>query len=418
MSKAKFYKIPIYNVLVFGIGILSYFLLIQLLRVEVSENLMFDGFKDTADSFSYLQVGNWIFDQTPTQHLAYRPLLFPLILTSLFKIGGVWLVWLFQLLAYSFAHLLLHLAVKKVSHSSVLASLCSILFLSNFSLILLSYHALTEITVILGLSSILYLHSRHLKQQISSLKFWNYTVMLFGLLVLVKPVFLYPFITLLIILIIFLLRKKLKVKAFQSAGVLLVSCLILGQCFIVKANYGSFKVSLIGEKTVKNYLIAQTYQHREQVLRESSLERVNRMDKSELILFVRQNFKLTLRMYLFNIMDNIRADSYVENFKNPEVNRIPADYMHAYNRVLFFVLIALALIIPVQLIFLLRLDPKTARLILIVYLLFIYMVLISGIAFAQRDRLIITTLPIWIYLFAGTLNLKKIHIGYWSNNNN
>lgn len=408
-------KLNLYRLLVFLLGLISYLILSQFLDVQLSEGVMFDYFNLEADSYSYYEVGQWIYHQTPSPNLAYRPVLFPFTLVSLFKVGGVWAIFIYHIVIYCWSHYLIHMAVKKISKSVVTATLASFLFLSNFTLIGLTYHGLSEPTVIFGLSLILYLLAIKISHKIYPERFWSLLIVAISLLVLVKPVFLIPALVVLLLAAYLLIRKKMRFTKKIIISICISVGMLVGQASIVKYNFGEFKISKIGEVTYKNYLFSQVYLHKTQMSRAYSMEAVNNMSNIELKDFVTSNLKLTVRTFCYNIIDNIQADPFMQVYKDEECSKESVQYMKTYNIFLFYFLLLIALLTSLQALLIYKSNPKRSLLILGILFLLVYMVCITGIAYGQRDRLIITSMPLWIFLGTLMLNPRDVKSGFWLN---
>ncbi len=408
-------KLNLYRLVVFATGFISFLILHQFLDVSLTENVMFDYFHPEADSYSYFEVGQWIYHQTPSPNLAYRPVLFPFILISLFEIGGAWAIFVYHIVIYCWAHFLLHMAVKKISNSIIIASLASFLFLSNFTLIGLTFHGLSETTVIFGLCIIIYILAKRIAQEISSERFWSLIILAISLLVLVKPVFLIPALIVLVLSAYMLLRRKLKIIKSIIFSATISVLMLIGQAAIVKQNFGEFKISKIGAVTYKNYLFSQVYVHKHQMSRAYSMQAVNEMSETELKDFATSNLKLTIRTFCYNIKDNIQADPFMQVYKDEECSKSSVQYMKVYNNSLFYFLIVIGVLVFFQIIMIYKSNPQRSAMILCIFMLLLYMVCITGIAYGQRDRLIITSLPIWIFLGTLMLNPKDIKSGFWLN---
>ena len=57
------------------VSIAFYLMASLFIEVDISSERMFDGFNVKKDSYSYLEVGNWILDGTPSTYKTERPFL-------------------------------------------------------------------------------------------------------------------------------------------------------------------------------------------------------------------------------------------------------------------------------------------------------------------------------------------------------
>lgn len=399
----KFLEKHLPNLVIFLSGVMSYFVLSQLLDVHVSIDHMFDGFWKEADTVSYLEVANWIFKGVPTENLAYRPIVFPLIIGVTVKLGGIWLLWAFQLFCYTVAHYFVHKAVFNATNKRGLAILSSVFYLSNFSLIGISYHALTECLVILMLAALVFSYTKAEKKETSLAAFFYCTWAILGILSIIKPVFAPLFWVISGLILYMLVRKKWRLKRKHIVFSITIALLFLAQCTIIYENYGKFKVSTIGEKTLKDYLCVQILQESKTIDRERAQQMVAEWSSEDVLQLFRDEPVISVKYYFRNMDANIRSDSFVERYDHPSINKTPAIYMRTYNDVLMFIFVVIFVWIGLRWA---RSTPKdnAAILNLMLFLLMLYVILTSGIAHSQRDRIIVILLPIWIFLLSNLIH--------------
>jgi hypothetical protein len=407
LSSAKYY-----NYVVLITGLIIYLIFSTFLDKSVNVNFMFDRFNPNADSFSYLQVGEWILGGKPSEHSAFRPFLFPVIVASLYKLGGIYLIWIFQILAYILGHYFLHKGVEEFTKNRRLAWAASLLYLINFSLIGLTYHGLTEVITVLGLSGILYLTVLNIKEKISSGDYWGWAVLIFGLLTLIKPVFINSFYICLVLVLLHLLFKKVSFNQLLKWPIVVAFVGIIVQMFVLKAVVGEYGISEISGKTYKSYLLTQAIMNTEEITKEEAKEKAYDMNPEEIVTYSMENFGCLSTLFFDNLRTNIRSDSFVQDYNHGENNRIPAKIMQNYNRTSYYIYIFILLFGVYY--FLSRMKKYSffsAIALAMIWVVLLYYVFVTGISFDQRDRLVIGVLPLWIYFFIvfGQLFVQRIN---------
>lgn len=412
MILKNFFKRNSEKILVLIFSLLSYFILSSQLDVYISTDLMFDGFKPGADSHSYLLTGEWIFESKPTEYIAYRPFLFPVIIYCLNSLGGIWLIWIFHVTLYLFSGLLIYLAVVRATQRKWFGVIALTLFLLNFSLVGLTYHALTETSVIFGMAVFVYIVSGFCTKTMALSPFLMKTLIILGILSLVKPVFTIPFYVLLVLIVILLIAKKIKFPSWLKIPFILVLSGFVIQFSIVSFNCNKVSFSLIGEKTYREYFMVQVLMETDGLKRDEALVAIRQMEKDEIKSLAVNNFKIAVNIFFDNVIENIQSRSYIENFINPQINKSPAKFMKWYNWLnLYFYLFIFVIGFFFVLNYLRSKDSDRFVSLSALLFLALYMLLVTGIAFDQRDRLIITTLPLWIFLIlflVNLLTLKKV----------
>ncbi len=123
------------------LAIIFYFFIYENLHFQLSEKIMFS----TPDSISYLNVSKWIDTGKISNSIVIRPFLFPLILFFCLKIGYL-TIWCFNLILWIISYNLIYLTVIIITKNKKYAVLSTLIFITNISLITMSFHALTELT--------------------------------------------------------------------------------------------------------------------------------------------------------------------------------------------------------------------------------------------------------------------------------
>jgi hypothetical protein len=387
------------------VSILSYTLSSLLLNATIDDQIMFDGFLDDLDSYSYLKVGQWILGGEATYHIGIRPFLFSFIVGLLYTLGGSFMVWIYQLIAYLIAHLLLVKSIRVVTEKDRYVRWCSLLYLINFSLVGLTYHALAETTVVCGFSILLYLSAKVYKNKIEKGKYYSWTIFILALLIVVKPVFFYPFLLFIFLAFFQVIRKKMTFKEFRKLPLLIALLALCAQYAIMYANFHVLKISFISEITYKNYLLSQVIMEESKVDRVQAIALAKEMSAKELSTYSVDHFGQLMFYFLKNLRENIQSDPFFQSYSDESVNGFHTEIMKFYNKtslyIQLFILFAGAYLV-------LNRKKITSPMIhgtfVLLWLLLFYYIFVTGISFDQRDRLVMGALPLWIFFLLAILH--------------
>jgi hypothetical protein len=398
--------------LVLFISTISYFSISFILDLEASKLLMFDGFQKGVDSVSYLQVGEWIYTQKPTYALNIRPYFYPLIVKTLSAIGGFYLIWFFHFACYIFSNLFIFKAVHLCSKSIFLAAASSIIFLSNLSLVAISYHALNETITVFILSIFIYLTALKIAKIIVTEQFWNFTVLIFGVLTVIKPVFSIPFTVLICLHVVYLLLYKKNVKTYlvPFIAVFIVSI----QLMIMKVNFNVYSISKISEITYKKYLFSQFISNKYSIDRKNADKKIDQLSNKEIQQISKDNFQTLFSNFRDNLKNNIISPSYFEtnrtakNYPRSSLFMINYNFYSYKSHILVFISCVLILFFQ----FYRKLFKKEENEFWILFTIFsicTYYIVVTGISFYQLDRLVLGCIPLWLFLinFVIVTILKK-----------
>ena len=232
------------------LALLVYFSIFFNLNITVSKGIMFS----TPDSQTYYDVVNWFEHHVDSKSVSTRPLLYPLLLWLTSKIGGFYALWVVHIIFWLLSVNFTFLTIKHLTKNNFFALFGAIIMLSNLSLIVFTFHALTEVTTVLLLSVMLFFVVRKI-EQFRSLQFFQTCLFFMVLLTVLKPTFSIPLLILLFIIFpFFYLKEYLKSPLkFLQFGLILVPLII--QISIIYTKYGQLKVSLIGSKTLTLYIV-------------------------------------------------------------------------------------------------------------------------------------------------------------------
>jgi hypothetical protein len=377
------------------IGIVVYTFVFLNLNIDVSNEIAFS----TVDSKSYLDVANWLENGVDSDQVSKRPVLYPIILLVSTKIGGVYGIWIFQVIFWLFSLNFIFLTIQQLTKSSITAYIGALVFMLNLSVIALTLHALTEVTTIFLLSMLGYFLTKKIKQYREP-QFLHIGLFFLVLLTLVKPAFSLPlYFVFFIVFPLFYLKKHLKhPKHFIKLFLILLPLII--QLAIVKTKYDKLTVSTIGHTTFTNYFIAQGVENIESINREEALSKAMAFSDDEELDYVYEHLPVYTKLFWWNIFDNIDGKSmFLVHTKDRENYRF-AEFMRVYNRLTVMVHYLFVLLTLPLLIMLLRKKNYPLLFILgFLYTLGLYFVVTTGISFWQGDRLTLPAIAIWSCLY-------------------
>ena len=198
-------RIDKHSYIITGIAIAIYFAVFFSLKLQVNADIMYS----TTDSKSYLAVSEWLKSGVTTSYTEIRPILYPLIIWFSSIFSEIWGLWALQVLFWIGAVYLTFRSIFELTKNLTYAYVGTSVIASNFSLIALTFHGLTEVCTTFFLSLLVYFMAKNIKRYREPY-FLNNTLAILGLLTIVKPVFLFPLmIGLFIILPVFYLRSYL-----------------------------------------------------------------------------------------------------------------------------------------------------------------------------------------------------------------
>lgn len=391
----KFTKPHFYLYILNGLAVAVYFVVFSNLNQNVSHEIVFS----TPDALTYMDVANWIANGIDSESVSIRPILYPLILMITTNIGGAYGIWMMQVLFFILTINFTFLGIKKLTRSYVFSFLGAIIIMSNLSLIALTLHALTEVTTVFLLSTMLFFLSRKINN-FREVSFFHSSLFFLVLLTILKPVFLIPlFGVLFIVFPLFYFKKYWKgPKNFLKLLLILLPLFI--QYSIIKIKYDQTKISLISSWVFSNYFVAKGIQEIESVDYSKAKIKVKSFSSEDQTNYIVDHIPLYFRLFKKNIINNITGKSrfllYPKGYENNQL----AVFMKTYNiktlkvHYIFIVLVFLLLII-----LLIKKDYPTFIFLLFTYLLGAYLIISTGISFWQGDRLTLPAIGIWAFIY-------------------
>lgn len=344
------------------------------------------------DSRDYRATGDWLFGRSEETFIELRPWLYPFwvgFFRAALGPNGETALWIGQVLMWLASIACLYFALYNSTKRPVLAILGSALFFSHPSLLVLTFHGLTETLNILLLVILVWLLTTGQERK------WLYALLLLSLLTVTKPTYQ---IQLALFSLYFIIRNA-KLPKLKLAGLVALALVPVWIQLVISLAYnGRLSLSDIGPYTFKNFFVAVVHSHTENLPWRDSLAVIEDWGLEEQFGYLSSHPRETIRTYRDNLLDrNLWIGSF---FLIGEGNRM-AGFGQSFN--------ALALythLIMLPLTFYFLLSPQYRRhkeLIAIVYAIFLIQTLVTGISTGQEDRLIITGVPLWIFTYLTVL---------------
>lgn len=381
--------------------LIIYYFFFSSLDIEIESGIMFT----TYDSTTYVHTSNEFYKFSETGFSNFRPFLFPLILLVVLNTIGVTGLWLMQIVFWFIAINLLYFSIKKTTKNKIVAYFGALVMATNFSFLGLTMQCLTEVTTILLLSILLYSIVTHIAT-IRSLTFFHRILILFVLLTVIKPVFYIPLLVLLfVVLPVFYLKNY--VKAPRKILVLLILLLpLFFQLTLMKAKYNVLTVSLISSETFRNYLFAQGVKQNDNSTLEDARKKAVAFTSSEVNTYLLENKSLYVSLYFQNLKNNLNGFSSFLIGPRGFIYKGWARYMTVVNGIYYYLHVLFILPFLFLLYYLLKRKRELQSfLVLLIPLLIVYYIfLTSPVSFNEGDRLVITTLPLWIFAYVFAIN--------------
>lgn len=362
------------------------------------------------DSRSYRDVGEWLFGRSDITSIDHRPWLYPLFLgltRTLFGGGAENVMWFLQFVMWLASGALIYLSVQNAVRSTALAILGSIFFFSHPSPLILTFHGMTETLNILLISVFCWVLTTARPNRI------YYAILLIALATVTKPIYLL-FLILLVIYVLVKYQRSTIVPvpiggpANKRSGALdkqfprwrqlgLIALLLLPvwiQLLLSAIAVGKPTISTIGSYTFKNYLVADVYLRTEGTEWRETMKLIEGWDQGQQLNYLWNHQRMTLLTVRSHLIDsNLLTGSF---YALGEGNVLKEFSISMNNVAAYFHL----LMLPLLLYYLLSTKHKEDKeTIALLYLCFLLQFLTSGISTGQEDRLMITSLPVWIVAY-------------------
>lgn len=387
--------------------IACYIIVYNSLLIDISDQTMFS----THDAKSYLNVAFWIEGDSFGHSTLVRPFLFPLLLMVVYNLGGTIGIWVLHFLFWIVSINLVFRAINNITKSVVLSYFFALLVALNITYIVLTLHALTEVTTTFLLSILIYYVFTNYGR-IREIKFFYTCLVIIACLTVVKPIFIGVLLGLLLIVLPSIYSKQLIRQPVKIGLLLIILTPIFTQIGIMKTKHNYWGISKVGSIALDNCLMAQGVRQLENINdRRLSIRKAKIIDNKAT--FMLDNFVVYTKIYLTNIKKNINAVPVFLSWPKGVKHKKLSWYMEKMNS--FYLLLHLFFVLPLIWTLIKTYKNKNFDVFLMllgISLLMYYYLLASGISSTQGDRLSIPMLAVWPVLYAyiihSSLNAYKL----------
>lgn len=353
------------------------------------------------DARSYNNVADWLLDKIDhTGYTSIRPFLYPLFIAITKSIAGINGIWIFQFFLWLSSGILIFSGLKRLTLPTYLCVITSILFYSNVSLVLLTIHALSEVTTTFFIC--FYLYVIVMKDKIKKENFWGYLILASSLLTIIRPVFQILLLVNLIYVGVMVFRQKYLNRKSFYLKIFLALIPIFIQLLIMKTEHGKFAISNIAAPTLKNYFFSEVYSVTNHITIEEARVQASRFTIGDMSTYLVDNFQYSWDAYWRIFQTNIRSVSGIIDFPKP--NPFLHSYMKQVNAIYWIIHLVMTAGVLGYFILMYRRRNKKEMNFLFLTLLPIYIVLFtSPMTFWQGDRIVIPVFPLWLIVYTWIL---------------
>lgn len=347
------------------------------------------------DSLDYLGAANWLFDYRDSSELFgfinIRPFLYPLIIGIIRVLFGEqypYVLYYTQLVLLCLSANLISHAILRFSSSKQLAVASTLLLLSNFSLMGLTRHALSEITSLFFVSLFIF---EALKPDEGNRQ--SCALLFIVLAAVVRPIYL---IMMSIWLLYYLCTYKFKKNQILWDLFKFFLCLlpIFIQYYLVYLYTNKLFFSEISTLTFRDWFMSQLYFKVEWQTTwtfEQAKSAVAGMSSVDMMTYIFKHWRDAQYIYRTNILQESLLYSAEYG---------PAAWHDLSVKIHTSFAILHGVMFPVLCFYMIKAAKKRFFLpILVIYVFFIIHVLSTGISAWQGDRLIVTAAPLWITVY-------------------
>lgn len=374
-----------------------FFILTRLLSFEeIPENLFYTG-----DSREYYGYGQWIAGASDYCN-PVRTFFYPLVLLLSTALLGSYGPWIMQFIFWLVSCNLVFLSLRALNAGTILSSAGFIVSFTFLPLIGYSTHALTELTVFLLLSVLIYVISKN-AHQLSSAGALLKILFIISLLAATKPVYQVAWYAVLAGFIFYSFRSILNLRATLSF--LLACSPVLIQKGISLSTHSTLSSTSIANSNLKNYFYrkikfyvengkAQDFNLLPDSIHAVQQKAIAHVSTSETITYLLQHPAQAAFTFIENLSENIGSGyPYIDTSKNLSISK----WMGFFNKVMMCLHIPVFISWMISLLFFRKKIPKERYLpILFTGLMLYYIYFTSGLVFWAGDRLISPAVSLWI----------------------
>jgi hypothetical protein len=349
------------------------------------------------DAQSYLAVAEWIrgkVSDVPPATIV-RPLGYPAFLAMIRSVSATPMaVVIAQFLLWLASINLIAAAAWRFTGRCVWGYIAGVIMMTDISLILISWRALTETCAVFALSAWVYCIARI---DFAKARGWRIfaALLLIAVATVIRPLFFMPFVAMAVAAVVMFWRREGAV-----AWIFAASMPVAAQMAFMMSVHHLPTVSIIGKVTLRSYYLSQLAGKAGIVDREgvrSALTADQPVSTVKTIRFLARNPIIAARCYYDNLLHGNLLQSASDA---PEFSR-RALVIETLNRAYVQLHVML---LPMVLLVLVAFRDQTAAKAAATYLLFAFVIASCGISFWQGDRLTLTALPLWIPIYAAVIS--------------
>lgn len=336
------------NLVLFNLFVnLFYFTIIQIVLLNNEfKNIVFS----LSDSHEYKEFGEWLINHNKGYCSQVRPFLYPIISQTFCYFFGVLGIWMMQYICYLISINLLLISIFKTTNNYLFSYTGGLLLATNLTFITLTLEGMTEVSVILLLSILIYYVTNILNKKLDY-KAALFMLLLFALLTVVKPLFLNLTLGWMLLIIILFHKDFMNLKKVVFFMVCLSPLFI--QAAIMKINHNSFFISKIGAITYRDYYFRKLYADVNHIPFNMSTgpseidlkylkEQTQTSNASDILSYMSKHPLNAVSNYFEIFYDNLTASStIVSAFQVKEISRIPktTNLIYAFFHLTFLIII-------------------------------------------------------------------------------
>jgi len=340
------------------------------------------------DSGTYRDAGEWLFGRADNTLISRRPWLYPLLLglaRTLFHGNAEAVMWFLQFLTWLGCGFFLFFSLRNAIGSMPVALIGAGIFYSHPSPLILTFHGMTESLNFLLIAIFCWMLTRESSNRLP------YSLLLIVLATVVKPIYLLH----IFLLIGYIFLRERQTPRLKQAGLIaLVLIPIWIQLILSYIAIGKLTVSSIGSFTFRDYLVADVYMRIEGTEWRETTDLISDWTTSDQLNYLWQHKRVAALTYRAHV---IEANMWTGSFFTLREGNRTKDFAIVFNSIATYLHV---IMFPLVAYYLLSKNySKNKETIAILYITFWVQVFTSGISTGQEDRLLITTLPIWILTY-------------------
>jgi 4-amino-4-deoxy-L-arabinose transferase-like glycosyltransferase len=383
--------------LLLNIAAIAFFFIIQYqlgFPGNIHENMFFTG-----DSQEYRDYTNWLTGESDYCN-PVRTYFYPLLILISRSLMGETGIWLMQFLFWIIACNLVFLAVRRTTGNRTAAAIVFVLCASNVSVINLTTHGLTEVTVFFFLALIIYFLSRAFTAEQSVTRYMP-ALLALSMIAVVKPQYMMLWYPSLLLIVIAFRKDLLKAKIIA----LLIACMlpVLVQVTINKVKHGRYTSTAIGSSNLRLYYYRKVKhvadhgsiesfdaQNEEQHRQEQ--EESKTKSEKEIYSFLARHPFTSLEVFIDNLRNNMASGHpYIYDNTHPKLSK----WTQNINNKFYYLNLYGFLVWLVFCIAKLRSRAAGSRMVIASGILAYYALFTTGLVFWAGDRLIAPAITAW-----------------------